>query len=105
MTEKTAIENGYSIKVGRFPMYANSKASIEGHKEGFAKIICDKKHGEVLGLHLIGENTTEMILSGVISMNLEATIEDIANAISPHPSISETITEAAHAAIFKAIHI
>lgn len=105
MTEEAATEKGYSIKVGKFPMYANSKACIEGQKEGFAKIICDSKHGEVLGVHLFGENTTEIILSGVISINLEASIEDIANAISPHPSISESMTESAHAAIFKAIHI
>ena len=105
MTEAAAVEKGYNIKVGKFPMYANSKASIEGQKEGFAKIICDSKYGEVLGIHLFGENATEIILSGVISLNMEASIEDIANAISPHPSVSETITESAQAAIFKAIHI
>lgn len=105
MTEKQAINNGFNIKVGKFPMFANTMACIEDKREGFAKVIYDREYGGVLGLHLIGENVTEMILGGVISLDVEATIDDIAKAISPHPSISETITEAANAAIFKAIHI
>lgn len=105
LTEKMAKEKGYSVKVGKFPMAANSKASVEEKSEGFAKVICDSVYGEILGIHLYGENVTEMIVGGVLSINLEATIEDLAMAISPHPSISEAITEAAHAAIHKAIHM
>ena len=68
------------------------------------KVVCDSKYGELLGIHMIGEKVTEMILHGVQSINMEATIEDVARSIAPHPSVSETIMEAAMSAMGKAIH-
>lgn len=105
MTEKEAIEQGYEVKVGKFPLMANSKAAIEGAGEGFVKVVCDACYGELLGIHMLGENVTEMIIQGAQAISMEATVEDVARVIAPHPSISESIVEAAHAALGKAIHI
>lgn len=105
MTEEEAIEKGHDVKVSKFPLTANGKALSEGETTGFAKIISDKKYGEVLGVHIMASHATDMISEAVVSMQLEGTVHDIAKAIHPHPTTSEIVMEAAHMAVDQAIHM
>jgi dihydrolipoamide dehydrogenase len=91
MTEAQARESGRSIKVGKFPFTANSKASIVGAHEGFVKVVADPKYGEILGVHIIGPQATEMIAEAVAAMEAEATIDDLMFTIHPHPTLSEAM--------------
>ncbi|MGH9344000.1 MAG: dihydrolipoyl dehydrogenase, partial [Terriglobia bacterium] len=105
LTEKQAREAGHKVRVGKFPFSANSKAAILGAREGFVKIVSEERYGEILGVHMIGPRVTEMIAEAVVAMRLEATAEDLAHAIHPHPTLTEAILEAAHAAHDWPIHI
>ncbi|MGH9352825.1 MAG: dihydrolipoyl dehydrogenase [Terriglobia bacterium] len=105
LTEKQAREAGHKVRMGKFPFSANSKAAILGVREGFVKIVSEERYGEILGVHMIGPRVTEMIAEAVVAMRLEATAEDLARAIHPHPTLTETILEAAHAAHDWPIHI
>ncbi len=105
LTEDKAIAEGHDIKVGRFPLSASGKAAAIGEREGFAKLIFDKKYGELLGAHLISSEATEMIAELSLAKSLEATEEAIASTIHAHPTLSEIIMEAAEDADGKAIHI
>lgn len=104
-TEKQAKEQGYEVKVGKFPLSASGKASAAGHTEGFIKVIFDAKYGEWLGTHMIGYNVTEMISETVTARKLETTYHEVLNAIHPHPTISESIKDAIEVAYGEAIHI
>jgi dihydrolipoamide dehydrogenase len=105
LTERQAREGGYKVRVGKFPFAGNSKASILGAREGFVKIVSDETYGEILGVHMLGPRVTEMIAEAVVAMRLEATVEDLAHAIHPHPTLTEAVMEAAHAAHDWAIHV
>jgi dihydrolipoamide dehydrogenase len=105
MTEKAAKEQGYEIKVGKFPFSASGKASAAGHKDGFVKLIFDAKYGELLGAHMIGANVTEMIAECVALRKLETTGEELIKTVHPHPTMSEAIMEAAAAAYGEVIHL
>jgi len=105
MTEKQAIDEGFEIKVGKFPFTASGKASAAGARDGFVKLIFDAKYGELLGGHLIGANVTEMIGELVVARKLETTGMELIKAIHPHPTMSEAIMEAAAAAYDEVIHI
>lgn len=105
LTEHQAREEGYKVRTGKFPFSANSKAAILGTREGFVKIVSEERYGEILGVHMIGPRVTEMIAEAVVAMRLEATAEDLAHAIHPHPTLTEAVLEAAHAAHDSAIHI
>jgi dihydrolipoamide dehydrogenase len=104
-TEKAAKDAGYEIKVGKFPFMASGKASAAGATEGFVKVIYDAKYGELLGVHMIGTNVTEMIAEAVTAKKLETTGHEILNAIHPHPTMSEAFKEATAAAYGEAIDI
>lgn len=104
-TEQTAKEAGFEILVGKFPFSASGKASAAGAKEGFVKVIFDKKYGEFLGAHMIGMNVTEMIAEVVVARKLETTGHEIFKSIHPHPTMSEAIMEAAAAAYGEVIHL
>lgn len=104
-TEKQAKEEGYDIKVGKFPFSASGKASGAGHKDGFVKLIFDAKYGELLGGHMIGYNVTEMIAEIVSIRKLETTGHEIIKTVHPHPTMSEAIMEAAAAAYDEVIHL
>jgi dihydrolipoamide dehydrogenase len=104
-TEKAAKEAGYELKVGKFPFTASGKASAAGSKEGFVKVIFDAKYGELLGVHMIGANVTEMIAEAVVARKLETTGHEIIKAVHPHPTMSEAIMEATAAAYGEVIHI
>ena len=105
MTEKSAKEAGYEIKVGKFPFSASGKASAAGAKDGFVKLIFDAKYGELLGGHLIGANVTEMVAELVVARKLEVTGEALIKSVHPHPTMSEAIMEAAAAAYGEVIHL
>jgi len=105
LTERQAREAGFKVKVGKFPFSANSKADILGVRTGFVKIVSDDTYGEILGVHMIGPRVTEMIAEAVLALRLEATAEDLAHTIHPHPTLTEAVLEAAHAAHDWAIHI
>ena len=92
------------IQIGRFPLRGNGKALILNETEGMVKIISDKKFGEVLGVH-IGPHATDMIAEAVLGMTMEMTAEELADAIHPHPTVSEAIMEAAMAMTGGAIHM
>jgi len=97
LTEAKAKELGYDVKVGKFPFTANSRASIVGSHDGFVKIVTDKKYGEILGVHIIGPNATELIAESVVALELECTAEHLANIIHAHPTLSEAMLDAANA--------
>ncbi|MCC5919908.1 MAG: dihydrolipoyl dehydrogenase [Cyclobacteriaceae bacterium] len=104
-TEKAAKEAGYEVKVGKFPFSASGKASAAGAKDGFVKVIFDKKYGEFLGAHMIGANVTEMIAEVVAARKLETTGHEIIKTVHPHPTMSEAVMEAAAAAYDEVIHL
>ena len=104
-TEEQAKEAGYEIKVGKFPFMASGKAFAVGERDGFVKLIFDAKYGELLGAHIIGSEATELIAELVMARELEATGESILKTIHAHPTLSESIMEAAAQAYGEAIHI
>jgi dihydrolipoamide dehydrogenase len=104
-TEAQAVERGYEVKVGRFPFTHNSKAMIGGHQEGMVKIVSDAAYDEVLGVHVMGYKATELIAEGVLGMTLETTVEEMFRAIHPHPTLSESVMEAAENLHGESIHI
>ncbi|MBK9728589.1 MAG: dihydrolipoyl dehydrogenase [Saprospiraceae bacterium] len=104
-TELAAKAAGYDVLIGKFPFSASGKASAAGSKEGFVKLIFDKKYGELLGAHMIGMNVTEMIAEIVVARKLETTGHELIRSIHPHPTMSEAIMEAAAAAYGEVIHL
>lgn len=104
LTEKQAIEQGFEVKVGKFPFQAVGKALVYGEANGFVKIIADKKTDDLLGVHMIGPHVTDMISEAGLAKVLDATPWEIAQTIHPHPSLSEAIGEAALAVDGKQIH-
>jgi len=104
-TEEKAKELGYEIKIGKFPFMANGKAFAVGERDGFVKLIFDAKYGEILGGHIIGSEATELIAEVALARSLEATGETIIKTVHAHPTLSESIMEAAANAYGEAIHI
>lgn len=92
-------------KVSKFPLSANGKALAEGDSDGFVKILVDPTYGEILGIHILAPNATDIIAEAVVTMELEGTVHEVAKAIHPHPTLSEIMMEAAHGAVDKPIHI
>ena len=105
LTEKAAKEKGYEVKVGKFPFMASGKAFAVGEREGFVKFVFDAKYGELLGAHIIGSEATELIAEAVLAKSLEATGESIIKTVHAHPTLSESLMEAAAQTYGKAIHI
>lgn len=105
LTEKAAKEKGYDIRVGKFPLSASGKATANGNTDGFIKVIFDKKYGEWLGCHMVGDGVTDMIAEAVLGRKLETTGHEILKAVHPHPTVSEAVMEAVAAAYDEAIHI
>ena len=96
LTETKAREAGYNVKIGKFPFTANSRASIVGQHEGFIKIVSDADYGELLGVHIIGPQATELIAEAVTAMELEATVDDLMWTIHAHPTLAEAMLDAAN---------
>jgi len=104
-TEEKALNEGYDIKVGKFPFSASGKAQASGQSDGFVKVIFDSKYGEWLGCHVIGSNVTEMISEAVVGRKLETTGHEVLKAIHPHPTLSEAVMEAVADAYDEVIHL
>jgi dihydrolipoamide dehydrogenase len=93
LTEAMAKEKGYTVKVGKFPFSANSKASIIGSHEGFIKVVAEAKYGEILGVHIIGPQATELVAEAVTALELEATVEEMMFTIHAHPTLAEALLD------------
>ena len=94
LTEAQAKEKGYDVKVGKFPFAGNSKATIVDSHDGFVKIVADAKYGEILGVHIIGPQATEIIAEAVAVMELEGTVDELMFTIHAHPTLSEAMLDA-----------
>jgi dihydrolipoamide dehydrogenase len=94
ITEAQAREEGHEVKIGKFPFGGNSKATIVGSHDGFVKIVSDAKYGEILGVHIIGPQATELIAEAVAVMQLEGTVEEMMFTIHAHPTLSESMLDA-----------
>jgi dihydrolipoamide dehydrogenase len=105
LTEAKAREQGHNVKIGKFPFTANSRASIVGEHEGFIKIVSDSKYGEILGVHIIGPQATELIAEAVTAMELEATVEDLMWTIHAHPTLAEAMLDASNSVYGLAINM
>lgn len=104
LTERKAREDGIEINVGKFPLMASGKAQAIGETAGFVKLITSKKHGEVLGCHMVGANVTDMIAEIGLAITLEATAEEIIATMHAHPTLSESVHEAALGTEGRMIH-
>jgi len=105
LTERAAKEKGLEYRIGQFPFQASGKAQAVGETDGFVKLVIGEPHGEILGAHIIGNEATELIAEMGLAINAELTVEDIQSTIHAHPTLSESIMEAAEAADGHAIHI
>lgn len=105
LTEKQAAERGYDVRVGTFPFQVLGRARIAAETEGFVKIVAEKKYDEVLGVHIIGPRATELVAEAVLALRTECTVEELIRTIHAHPTMSEAVGEAAHAAHGAAIHV
>jgi dihydrolipoamide dehydrogenase len=105
LTERAAIAQGYTVKVGKFPFSAVAKARILGETDGFVKIVSDAKYDEVLGVHIIGPHATDLIAEACVALRVECTTEELAHTIHAHPTLSESVLEAAHATLGRPMHL
>ena len=105
MNEQTAVEKGFEIKIGKFPFTANGKAVTSGHTEGFVKVVVDKNNNKILGASIIGHGATDLISEFIPALNQNLKAEDLADAIHPHPTLSEASMEALLNSLKRAIHI
>ena len=105
LTEEKAREAGYEVKIGKFPFLASGKAFAVGERDGFVKFVVDGKYGEILGVHIIGAEATELIAEIGLAKSVEATAETIMKTVHAHPTLSESVMEAAAAVYKEAIHI
>ncbi len=105
LTEAEARDQGYEVKIGKFPFLANGKSLAAGHSEGFAKIVADASTGELLGAHLIGHEVTELLGELSLTRLLDGTDIELGRVVNAHPSMSEAVKEAALAAEGHAVHI
>ena len=105
LTEAGAKERGYDVRIGTFPFGVLGRARMAGELEGFVKIVADKKYDELLGVHMIGPRSTELVAEAVLALRLECTVEELIQTIHAHPTFSEAVGEAAHAAHGAAIHM
>ena len=104
LSESQAHEKGYEVNVGKFAFRPLGKAMATGEQDGFVKVVCDQKYGEVLGIHMIGSHVTDMIHEGVVALKLEATLDYMIDTIHAHPTMSEAVLEAFEDAAGHSIH-
>jgi dihydrolipoamide dehydrogenase len=105
LTEAEATKRGYDVRIGTFPFFVLGRAKISGDTEGFVKIVAEKKYDELLGVHMIGARATELVAEAAVALRLESTVEALIRTIHAHPTMSEAVGEAAHAAHGAAIHM
>jgi dihydrolipoamide dehydrogenase len=104
LTEKEAHERGYDVSIGSFAFGVLARAKMAGETEGFVKIVADKRYDEVLGIHMIGPRSTELVAEATLALSTECTVEELIRTIHAHPTFAETVAEAAHAVHGAAIH-
>jgi dihydrolipoamide dehydrogenase len=104
LTEREARERGYDVGIGSFPFGVLARAKMAGETEGFVKIVADKRYDEVLGIHMIGPRSTELVAEATLALRTECTVEELTRTIHAHPTFAEAVAEAAHAAHGAAIH-
>ena len=104
LTEKEAQARGYDVRIGTFRFSVLARARIAAETEGFVKIVAEKKYDEVLGVHMIGPRSTELVAEATLALRLECTVEELIRTIHAHPTMSEAVGEAAHATHGAAIH-
>jgi dihydrolipoamide dehydrogenase len=105
LTEEEAKEKGHAVKVGKFPFAALGRALSVNDPEGFAKVICDAKSEEILGVHIVGNGAGDLISEAALAIEMGAVIQDLNLTVHPHPTLSEAVREAAAAAVGEAVHI
>jgi dihydrolipoamide dehydrogenase len=105
LTEREARERGFDVRIGTFPFGVLGRAKIAGELDGFVKIVADRKYDEVLGVHMIGARSTELVAEATLALRLESTVEELIRTIHAHPTMAEAVGEAAHAAHGAAIHM
>ena len=105
LTERRAREQGFDVVTSRFPFAALGRAQTYGATEGMIKVVADRQHGELLGLHIIGPSATDLISEGVLALNLEATLHEIADSIHAHPTFAEGSMEASMVALGLPLHV
>jgi dihydrolipoamide dehydrogenase len=104
LTEAEAKARGFDVRVGAFKFSVLGRAKIAGETEGFVKIVADRKYDEILGVHMIGPRSTELVAEATVALKLECTVEELIRTIHAHPTMSEAVGEAAHATHGAAIH-
>jgi len=105
LTEQEARTRGYDVRVGVSPFGVLGRAKMAGETDGFVKIVADKKYDELLGVHMIGLRSTELVAEATLALRLESTVEELIRTIHAHPTMAEAIGEAAHAVHGSAIHM
>jgi dihydrolipoamide dehydrogenase len=105
LTEPRAREAGREIKVGKFPFRASGRALAMAETEGLVKFVADAKFGEILGVHIVGPEATEMIAEVTVLKTLEATLDELFMTVHAHPTLAEALLEAALAADGRAVHL
>jgi dihydrolipoamide dehydrogenase len=105
LTENEAKARGYDVRIGTFPFGVLGRAKMAGETDGFVKIVADKKYDELLGVHMIGPRSTELVAEATAALRLEATVEHLIRTMHAHPTFAEAIGEAAHAVHGAAIHL
>ena len=105
LTEREAAERGFDVRIGTFPFGVLGRAKMAGEIDGFVKIVADKKYDEVLGVHMIGARSTDLVAEATLALRLESTVEELMRTIHAHPTMAEAVGEAAHAAHGAAIHL
>jgi len=93
------------VRVGRFPFNGNGKAIAQGQVDGFVKVVAEARYGAVLGVHIVGPHASDLILEGALGLTLEATLDEFAATIHPHPTLGEAVAEAALAALGRPLHL
>ena len=104
LTEREAKERGFDVRVGAFPFGVLGRAKMSGETEGFVKIVADKASDDVLGVHMIGSRSTELVAEATLALRLQSTVEDLIRTIHAHPTMAEAVGEAAHATHGAALH-
>jgi dihydrolipoamide dehydrogenase len=105
LTEQEAKARGFDVRIGTFPFGVLGRAKMAGETDGFVKIVADRKYDEVLGVHMIGMRSTELVAEAAVALRLESTVEELIRTIHAHPTMAEAVGEAAHAAHGAAIHL
>src|SRR6266487_509336 len=105
LTEQEARARGFDVRIGTFPFGVLGRAKMSGETDGFVKIVAEKKYDEVLGVHMIGSRSTELVAEATVALRLESTVEELIRTIHAHPTMAEAVGEAAHATHGAAIHL